>query len=109
MTLEATDGARSDGLAFRRPAATVAVCTRARPEFLPDCLKSIDTELEATDELIVVEDGCSHAHDALAPLSCLRRHVRSDDTTKTSKMNEALRLASHEFVLFTDDDCRVPT
>jgi GT2 family glycosyltransferase len=93
-----------------RPSVTAVVCTRNRPDPLPECLRSIAAAMRPGDELIVVESGDSGAADALVqlPPGLIWRHLPSDDRRKSVKLNMAIRQATGEVLALTDDDCRVP-
>jgi len=92
-----------------RRRATAVVCTRNRPEFLPDALASIAAALGANDELIVVESGDSGGVAAVAslPPEAHARLLRSELPGKSHKLNLALRAASGAVIVMTDDDVRV--
>ena len=93
----------------RRAAVTAVVCTRDRPQFLTECLRSIASAMAPQDELIVVESGDSNAAEALGGLgpSISRRHFRVTDRRKSVKLNMAIREAASDVLALTDDDCRV--
>ncbi|MHB1487394.1 MAG: glycosyltransferase family 2 protein [Acidimicrobiales bacterium] len=105
-TPEVSPGARA-----RRPAASVVLCTKDRPHLAPAALASVRADLGLDDEMIVVEDGDSGVVAVLADWAHFDRvqHHRAPATLKTAKMNSALRSAGGEVVLFTDDDCQVPS
>jgi GT2 family glycosyltransferase len=87
------------------PTATVAVCTRDRPEDLRRCLEAIMRLPDDGQELLVV-DNCPST-DATRHLveDCGRvRYVREDRPGLDIARNRALREAKHEIVAFTDDD-----
>jgi glycosyltransferase involved in cell wall biosynthesis len=87
------------------PTATVAVCTRDRPEDLRRCLEAIMRLPDDGQELLVV-DNCPST-DATRHLveDCGRvRYVREDRPGLNIARNRALREAKHEIVAFTDDD-----
>jgi GT2 family glycosyltransferase len=98
-----------DSRRTRRPGVTAVVCTRDRPEFLPECLRSIASAMGPQDQLIVVESGDSQAEDALAALdpALSTLHLRAVDRRKSVKLNQAVRQASAAILAVTDDDCRV--
>jgi len=89
-----------------RPAVSVIVATRDRPDFLPDCLGSIAAELTDDDELIVAETGDSAVAAAAGALAHPIVHLHSRVGGKSRQLNEAVAEASNPILLFTDDDCR---
>lgn len=92
----------------RVPAATVAVCTRDRPDDLASCLESIRCLPDDGQEVLVV-DSCSTT-DATARVATDApgvRYVRAHRAGLDVARNVALREAKHEIVAFCDDDARV--
>jgi GT2 family glycosyltransferase len=98
----------STGKATGRPCATVIVCTKNRPQFLPDCLRTVDADLGADDDAIVVEDGDSGAAATMPELAKRWLHLREPDHWKTWSMNRGIERATGDVILFTDDECRIP-
>ena len=92
-----------------RPRATAVVCTRDRPALLGECLRSVAAAMRSGDELIVVESGDSRAAEVLTKLLPVVewRHLTSADRRKSAKLNLAIRHASGDVIVLTDDDCRV--
>ncbi|MGH9187320.1 MAG: glycosyltransferase [Acidimicrobiales bacterium] len=92
-----------------RPAVTAVVCTRNRPEFLPEALQGLAVRLRPDDELVVVESGDSRGAEALRALDSDVRivHLRSEIPGKSHKLNRAIAVARGEVVMITDDDARV--
>jgi len=87
------------------PLATVAVCTRDRPEDLRRCLDALMWLPDDGQEYVVI-DNCP-ATDATKELIKNYpkvRYVREDVPGSSAARNRALREAKHEFVAFTDDD-----
>ena len=87
------------------PIATVAVCTRDRPEDLRRCLEAFMRLPDDGQEYLVI-DNCP-ATDATKELIKNYpkvRYVREDLPGSSAARNRALREAKHEFVAFTDDD-----
>jgi glycosyltransferase involved in cell wall biosynthesis len=86
------------------PIATVAVCTRDRPEDLRRCLDALMLLPDDGQEYVVI-DNCP-ATDATKELIKNYpkvRYVREDLPGESAARNAALREAKHEFVAFTDD------
>lgn len=92
-----------------RPSVSVVVASHARPEFLVESVKSIAADMDNGDELVVVACCNSEAAAALAGLAVPIRYLPSPHAGKCAKLNTGIRAACGEVILFTDDDCRVPT
>ncbi|MGB8649164.1 MAG: glycosyltransferase family A protein [Mycobacteriales bacterium] len=88
-----------------RPALSVVVPSRDRPEMLARCLKSVRQALGAADDLVVV-DSASLDADAVARVVAEHggRLVRCDVPGVDLARNAGWRATTHELVLFTDDD-----
>ena len=90
------------------PSATVAVCTRDRPEDLRRCLEALLRLPDDGQEVLVV-DNCPST-DATWQVArqhvdgCGVRYVREDRPGLDCARNRALREAQHEIVAFIDDD-----
>lgn len=99
------------GLEDRRPSnsspplATVAVCTRDRPEDLRQCLDGLLQLHENGQELLVI-DNCptSDKTRRLVEGYGKVRYVREDRPGLNVARNRALREAQHDVIAFTDDD-----
>jgi GT2 family glycosyltransferase len=94
-----------------RTAVTVAVCTRDRGRGIADTLASIlgsATELEY--ELLVVDQSTgAETAEVVRELAGPRtRLVRTSTRGIGPSRDLAVREAAGRYVLFTDDDCRVP-
>jgi GT2 family glycosyltransferase len=87
------------------PPATVAVCTRDRPEDVHRCLEALMRLPDDGQELLVV-DNCpsSEATRHIVGGYGRVRYVREDRPGLNVARNRALHEARHEFVAFTDDD-----
>ena len=87
------------------PIATVAVCTRDRPEDLQRCLEALMLLPDDGQEYLVI-DNCpaTDATEELVKNYPKVRYVREDVPGSSAARNRALREAKHEFVAFTDDD-----
>ncbi|MEG3967926.1 MULTISPECIES: glycosyltransferase [unclassified Microcoleus] len=87
------------------PIATVAVCTRDRPEDLRRCLDALMQLPDEGQEYLVI-DNCpaTDATKELVKNYPQVRYVREDVPGSSAARNRALREAKHEFVAFTDDD-----
>jgi glycosyltransferase involved in cell wall biosynthesis len=87
------------------PSATIAVCTRDRPDDLERCLRALDELLDDGQETVVV-DSCSTRDDTrqVAARFPHVRYVREERPGLDIARNRALAEARHEVVAFTDDD-----
>ncbi|MEG4342342.1 glycosyltransferase [Microcoleus sp. A003_D6] len=87
------------------PIATVAVCTRDRPEDLQRCLEAFMRLPDDGQEYLVI-DNCpaTDATEELIKNYPKVRYVRENVPGSSAARNRALREAKHEFVAFTDDD-----
>jgi glycosyltransferase involved in cell wall biosynthesis len=85
--------------------ATVAVCTRERPDDLRRCLAGLALMPEDGQEIIVV-DNCPSTGDTrrVADEFPRVRYVREDRPGLNAARNRALREARHDIVAFIDDD-----
>lgn len=97
------DPVDATGTAPRR--ATVAVCTRERPDDLRRCLRSLLPLAAAGHELLVVDSA--PRSDATACVVADHpgvRYIREPRRGLSAARNRAMREAHHEVVAFTDDD-----
>jgi glycosyltransferase involved in cell wall biosynthesis len=87
------------------PTATVAVCTRDRPEDLRRCLEALMKLPDDGQELLVI-DNCpsTDATRRLVEEYPRVRYVREDRPGLDVARNRALREAWHEVVAYIDDD-----
>jgi glycosyltransferase involved in cell wall biosynthesis len=91
---------------FVPPQATIAVCTRDRPEDLKRCLDALLRLPEDGQELLVVDncpssEATRHLVERYTPQV---RYVREDRPGASAARNRALRESKHEIVAFSDDD-----
>jgi len=90
---------------FVPPTATIAICTRDRPEDLARCLQVI-SRLPDTGQEVLVIDNCPSTdatYDIVAGQQGVR-YVREDRPGLNNARNRALRESSHEIIAFVDDD-----
>jgi glycosyltransferase involved in cell wall biosynthesis len=92
---------------LQRPSlsATVAVCTRDRPDDLRRCLDAIMRLPDDGQEILVI-DNCPSTDETqrLAAEYSRVRYLREDRPGLNIARNRALREARHDIVAFTDDD-----
>ncbi len=88
-----------------RPAVSVVVPTRDRPEMLTRCLTSIVQSIGPEDELIVV-DSVSKDPDAIerAAAGFGTRVIRTELPGAGQARNVGWEVSQHELVVFVDDD-----
>jgi GT2 family glycosyltransferase len=87
------------------PTATVAVCTRNRPDDLQRCLGAL-TQLPDLGQEILVVDSCSTGDVTRQVVDQFPtvRYIREDRPGLNIARNRALREARHPIVAFCDDD-----
>ena len=90
---------------FIPPKATVAVCTRDRPNDLKRCLDALMLLPDIGQEFLVI-DNCPATDTTKQLLKFYPRvrYVREEQPGLNIARNRALTEASHEIVAFTDDD-----
>ena len=88
---------------------TVVIPTIGRLEPLRRCLESLARSAPLPDEILVVDQSHDSAiEQAVAEIVGARgRVVRSDGVGVARARNDGLRVAAHDVVLVTDDDCSV--
>ncbi|HEY8468969.1 MAG TPA: glycosyltransferase [Longimicrobiales bacterium] len=85
--------------------ATVAVCTRDRPDDLRRCLDALAVFARDGHEVLVVDNVPSTDESRqIVQASGFARYVREDRPGESAARNRALREASHDIVAFSDDD-----
>ncbi len=91
-----------------RPAATIAVCTRDRPDDLRRCLDAIVALPEAGQDVIVVDNNSSDSatREVVAAFPGVR-YISQKTGGLDAARNRAIREARHDIVAFTDDDAFV--
>jgi glycosyltransferase involved in cell wall biosynthesis len=87
------------------PSATVAVCTRDRPDDLRRCLDALAKMHDDGQEILVI-DNCPSSDATLHIVETYSRirYVRENSPGLDCARNCALREAKHEIVAFVDDD-----
>jgi GT2 family glycosyltransferase len=100
-----TDEARTDDGGGEMPRATVAICTRDRPDDLRRALEALSRLPDNGVEILVV-DNCPSTDATKVVLREFPsvRYVLEPRPGLDIARNRALREASHEIVAFTDDD-----
>lgn len=92
------------------PSATVAVCTRDRPDDVKRCLESLMKLPDDGQEMIII-DNCPSTDRTFHIVQEYPRvkYIREDRPGSSAARNRALKEASHEIVAFTDDDAAPET
>jgi cellulose synthase/poly-beta-1,6-N-acetylglucosamine synthase-like glycosyltransferase len=87
------------------PKASIAICTRDRPEDLRRCLNALMKLPDDGQEILVI-DNCpaTSASFEIAKEYPKVRYVREDVPGSSAARNRALYEAEYEIVAFTDDD-----
>ena len=88
------------------PGVTVAVCTRDREEVLEGCIRNLLQVDYPEFEVLVVDNGRDPVptRDVCERLGV--RYVRSQVPGLSRARNVAIANARHDWIAFTDDDCR---
>jgi glycosyltransferase involved in cell wall biosynthesis len=92
-------------LDFTLPPATVAICTRDRPDQLRRCLEALMRLPDDGQEMLVV-DNCPSTDATYRLVQEYKpvRYVHEDRPGLNFARNRALREARHEIIAFVDDD-----
>ena len=95
-----------------RVRTSLIICTRNRPELLADTVRSIFSGSRLPDELIIMDQSdCGHRAEQQqqwkVPRNCELRHIYAESRGLSRARNEAIGLAQHPIVMFTDDDVLV--
>lgn len=88
------------------PKATVAVCTRDRPADLAQCLEGFMKLIDDGQEYLVV-DNCPTTNATFQIVQKFNgriRYIRENQPGLNIARNRALQEASHDIVVFNDDD-----
>ncbi|WP_013334394.1 glycosyltransferase [Gloeothece verrucosa] len=91
---------------FTPPLATVAVCTRDRPEDIKRCLEALMNLPDDGQETIVIDNCPSTDITQKIVLENYPKvkYIREDRPGSSAARNRALKEAKHDIVAFTDDD-----
>jgi glycosyltransferase involved in cell wall biosynthesis len=94
-------------VAFRKPSLSVLVCTRNRAQKAQRAVASVLANSFADFELIVVDQSTdTSTRDAVDAIADDRvRYIRTSTVGTAISRNIAIRAASADIVVFTDDDC----
>jgi GT2 family glycosyltransferase len=94
--------------------ATVVIPTYERPDALRATIDSVCTQTFTDYDVIVVDDGSisNEQHEVLSEISSSYERVRimrQENRGPAAARNEGWRAVEADVVLFTDDDCIVPS
>jgi glycosyltransferase involved in cell wall biosynthesis len=94
-----------DKIDFTYPKATIAICTRDRPEDLRRCLDAL-MQLPDDGQEILVIDNCSSTDESKKLVESYGsiRYIYENRPGLNNARNRALEEARNEIVAFTDDD-----
>ena len=85
--------------------ATVAVCTRERPEDLERCLSALEAMPDDSQDIVVIDNApFTNATQGVVARHPRARYVREGRLGLNAARNRALAEAAHEIVAFIDDD-----
>jgi GT2 family glycosyltransferase len=89
------------------PPASVIICSRNRPQLLLESVESV-LQGEAVPAELIIMDQSDNENMPLASMiskrGCQVRYVRTKTIGECPAKNEAIRLARHDILVFTDDD-----
>jgi glycosyltransferase involved in cell wall biosynthesis len=107
VTVNAASGSSRAQDQTPRPAISVVVPTRDRPEMLERCLRSLASAVDQGDEMIVV-DSASISCNAETIRELAEKvgaiHVRCERPGASTARNTGWKEASHSIVAYVDDD-----
>ena len=88
------------------PAVTVAVCTRDRQNILEGCIRHLQGLDYPNFEILVIDNSRDPVPTREIAQRCGVEYVRCQKGGLSRARNAALANARHEWIAFTDDDCR---
>lgn len=88
------------------PAVTVAVCTRDRGSILEGCIRHLQNLDYPKFEIMVVDNSTDPVPTREIAERCGVTYVRCRKGGLSRARNAAIISARHEWIAFTDDDCR---
>jgi glycosyltransferase involved in cell wall biosynthesis len=94
-----------------QPSLSVLICTHRRPEGLRRILSALVPQLGGEREVVVVNDG-THDDAYAAVAAEFTQHIRyralRTNVGVAAARNAAARMATGDYLIFTDDDCEPP-
>src|SRR4051794_21756148 len=92
------------------PASTLIICSRNRPRLLVEVVDSVLAGEAVPRELLII-DQSDQINPALESYTterdCAVRYIWTDQVGRSRATNRGIALASHELLVFTDDDLLV--
>jgi GT2 family glycosyltransferase len=89
------------------PGSSVILPTYNRPEELSNCIESLLRQTIKPDEIIVIDDGNLETpplREACEAAGIVYRYHKKDTPGLTASRNVGIAMASHEIIMFLDDD-----
>lgn len=87
---------------------SVVICTRDRPEYVKECLRSLQTLSEVPDEIVVVDNApSSNATQQIVAQIPGVKYVLEPQPGLDFARNAGIRHSSSELIAYTDDDVKV--
>ncbi len=86
---------------------SVVVCTRNRPDYLKDCIRSLQASDHDLFEIVVVDNAPENDQTFSLAIEFGVKYIREDRPGLDFARNRGIREASFDIVAFTDDDARV--
>lgn len=84
------------------------IITQKRNHLLEQCLKSLVTQTNSSDQIIVVYNGQDSHGEKLKQLFPMIETYQINETTPAAARNYAINLVHHDWICFLDDDTLIP-
>lgn len=95
-------------LAQKQPSISVVICTRDRPDYVKECLRSLQSLSEPPDEIIVVDNApISDATQKIVAQMSGTKYVLEPRPGLDFARNAGIQSSSSELIAYTDDDVKV--
>lgn len=88
------------------PPVTVAVCTRDREKILEECIRHLQGLDYPNFEILIIDNSRDPVPTHEIAARCGVEYVRCQKGGLSRARNAAIANARHEWIAFTDDDCR---
>lgn len=95
-------------LAQKQLSISVVICTRDRPDYVQECLRSLESLSEPPDEIVVVDNAPS-SDDTKKIVAQIRgvKYVLEPRPGLSFARNAGIHHSSSELIAYTDDDVKV--
>lgn len=95
-------------LAQKQPSISVVICTRDRPDYVQECLRSLQSLSEPPDEIVVVDNAPSSGktQKIVAQIPGVK-YVLESRAGLSFARNAGIQHSSSELIAYTDDDVKV--